>query len=142
MGSLAIQIAKLHGAEVAITASTPDKRERCIALGADHAWAYEDVRTQSRAWTDKRGVDIVIDHVGSSTWSDSVRALARGGSLVTCGATSGHEAAIDLRVLFFKQLNLLGSHGQHDRDARGVVRSQQRRDQARGRSCPADDAAR
>jgi len=109
VGSLAIQIAKLHGAEVAITASTPDKRDRCKALGADHAWTYEDVRTESRAWTEKRGVDIVIDHVGSSTWNDSVRALARGGSLVTCGATSGHEAAIDLRVLFFKQLNLLGS---------------------------------
>lgn len=109
VGSLAIQIAKLHGAEVAVTASTPEKREFCIGLGADHAWAYEETRERVRSWTQKKGVDIVIDHVGVSTWESSVRALRRGGTLVTCGATTGHKAYIDLRVLFFKQLNLLGS---------------------------------
>ncbi len=109
VGVYAIQIAKLHGAEVAVTASAEHKRERCIALGADMAWTYEDARREVRAWTQKRGVDIVLDHVGTETWETSVRALARGGSLVTCGATTGHKAAIDLRILFFKQLNLLGS---------------------------------
>jgi NADPH:quinone reductase-like Zn-dependent oxidoreductase len=109
VGSLAIQVAKLHGAEVAVSASTPEKRQRCLALGADHAWAYEDVRDNVRTWTGKRGVDIAIDHVGTDTWDTSVRALTRGGSLVTCGATTGHAAQIDLRVLFFKQLSLLGS---------------------------------
>jgi NADPH2:quinone reductase len=78
-------------------------------LGADHAWAYEETRERVRSWTQKKGVDVVIDHVGVSTWETSVRALTRGGTLVTCGATTGHEACIDLRVLFFKQLNLLGS---------------------------------
>ena len=109
VGVYAIQIAKLHGAEVAVTASSAEKRARCIALGADAAWTYDETRSEVRAWTDKRGVDIVIDHVGAATWDTSVRALTRGGSLVTCGATTGHEAAIDLRILFFKQLNLLGS---------------------------------
>ncbi|MAY79358.1 MAG: alcohol dehydrogenase [Deltaproteobacteria bacterium] len=109
VGSLAIQVAKLHGAEVAVTASTERKRERCMELGADHAWTYEEAKTEVRSWTQKRGVDIVMDHVGEATWKQSVRALARGGTLVTCGATTGHQANIDLRVLFFKQLNLLGS---------------------------------
>jgi len=109
VGSLAIQIAKLHGAEVAVSASTPEKRKRCLELGADHAWTYEDVRSKVRTWTGKRGVDIALDHVGTDTWDTSVRALTKGGSLVTCGATTGHEAQVDLRVLFFKQLNLLGS---------------------------------
>ena len=108
VGVYAIQIAKL-GAEVAVTASTAQKQERCMALGADLAWTYEETRGEVRAWTSKRGVDIVLDHVGTSAWNTSVRALARGGSLVTCGATTGHEASIDLRILFFKQLNLLGS---------------------------------
>jgi NADPH:quinone reductase-like Zn-dependent oxidoreductase len=109
VGSLAIQVAKLHGAEVAVTASTEAKRKRCLDLGADHAWSYEQASSEVRTWTSRRGVDIVMDHVGQDTWRQSIRALARGGSLVTCGATTGHEAEIDLRVLFFKQLNLLGS---------------------------------
>ena len=109
VGSLAIQIAKIHGARVAVTASTPEKRQRCLDLGADHAWSYEEAKVQVRPWTQKRGVDIVLDHVGTDSWNSSIRALARGGTLVTCGATSGHQAAIDLRVLFFKQLSLLGA---------------------------------
>ena len=109
VGSLAIQVAKLHGAEVAISASTQEKRDRCLHWGADHAWEYKDVKNQVRNWTNKKGVDIVLDHVGTDTWSTSVRSLCRGGKLVTCGATTGYTAEIDLRVLFYKQLNLLGS---------------------------------
>jgi len=109
VGSLAIQVAKLHGAEVAISASTQEKRDQCLQWGADHAWEYKDVKNEVRTWTNKKGVDIVLDHVGTDTWSTSVRSLCRGGKLVTCGATTGYTAEIDLRVLFFKQLNLLGS---------------------------------
>ena len=109
VGSLAIQVAKLHGAEVAVTASTAKKREQCLALGADHAWEYEVARNAVRNWTNKKGVDIALDHVGTDTWKTSVQSLCRGGKLVTCGATTGYEAEIDLRVLFFKQLSLLGS---------------------------------
>ena len=101
VGVYAIQIAKLHGAAVAVTASSAEKRARCMALGADAAWTYEETRNEVRTWTEKRGVDIVLDHVGAATWDTSVRALTRGGSLVTSGATTGHEAAIDLRILFF-----------------------------------------
>ena len=60
--------------------------------------------------TNRRGVDIVIEHVGEATWSKSVRSLARGGRLVTCGATTGPHVGIDLRVLFAKQLSLLGAY--------------------------------
>ena len=109
VGVYAIQVAKLMGAHVAITASSEEKRRRCMALGADIAWTYDEALKESKQWTAKRGVDIVLDHVGTDTWNTSVRALARGGSLVTCGATTGHQAQIDLRVLFFKQLSLLGS---------------------------------
>jgi NADPH:quinone reductase-like Zn-dependent oxidoreductase len=109
VGVYAIQVAKLMGAHVAITASSAEKRRRCMDLGADIAWSYDEALNESKHWTDKRGVDIVLDHVGTDTWNTSVRALAKGGSLVTCGATTGHKAHIDLRVLFFKQLSLLGS---------------------------------
>ncbi len=109
VGVYAIQIAKFMGAHVAVTASTEDKRKRCLSLGADVAWSYEEALRESKAWTQKRGLDIVIDHVGTDTWTTSIRALARGGKLATCGATTGHHAQVDLRILFFKQLSLLGS---------------------------------
>ena len=109
VGVYAIQIARLHGAHVAVTASTAAKRARCRDLGAEVAWSYEEAGKEARAWSEKRGVDVVIDHVGTDTWSTSMRALARGGRLVTCGATTGHDAQVDLRHLFFKQLSLLGS---------------------------------
>jgi len=109
VGSLAIQVARMHGAEVAATASTEEKRALCRHLGADAAWHYDEVRTEAKAWTDKAGFDIVIDHVGADTWKTSSRALAWGGTYVTCGATSGHQADLDLRHLFFKQISVLGS---------------------------------
>jgi NADPH:quinone reductase-like Zn-dependent oxidoreductase len=70
----------------------------------------EDVVKTVKGLTDGRGVDIVIDHVGEKTWDRSVRCLARGGRLVTCGATTGHGATMDLRHLFARQLSLLGSY--------------------------------
>ena len=63
-----------------------------------------------RKLTDGRGVDIVVEHVGAATWERSVRCLARGGRLVTCGATTGTDAQLDLRHLFARQLSLLGSY--------------------------------
>lgn len=109
VGSLAIQIARLHGASVVATASTPEKRARCLELGAEAAFSYEQASDGVRAWSDRGGVDVVVEHVGAATWDLSVRALRRGGTLVTCGATTGNEVALDLRALFFKQLSLLGS---------------------------------
>ncbi len=69
-----------------------------------------DIAAEVRRLTDKRGVDVVVEHVGQATWAKSVRALAPGGRLVTCGNTTGWEAAIDLRFLFSRQLSLLGSY--------------------------------
>lgn len=109
VGIYAIQVARLFGAEVAAVASTPEKRQLCRDLGAVEAWDRDGLRAGLRAWTDKEGVDIVVDHVGAETWEASLQALRWGGTYVTCGATTGHSVPLNLRALFFKQLNLLGS---------------------------------
>ena len=70
----------------------------------------QDVAAEVRRFTEKRGVDVVIEHVGKATWDRSVRSLAAGGRLVICGNTTGWDAAIDLRFLFSRQLSLLGSY--------------------------------
>lgn len=111
VGQAAIQVARLHGARVFAT-SGPSKIERTEALGAEAVFDHyaSDFGKEVRARTAGRGVDIVIEHVGEATWDRSVRALANGGRLVTCGATTGPRAAIDLRHLFARQLQLLGSY--------------------------------
>jgi len=111
VGQAAIQIAKLHNARVFTTAGTDAKLELGLKLGADAAINHytEDVPARVRELTGKRGVDIVVEHVGQATWDRSVKSLARGGRLVTCGNTTGWEAAIDLRFLFVRELSLMGS---------------------------------
>jgi NADPH:quinone reductase-like Zn-dependent oxidoreductase len=109
VGSLAIQIARLAGARVVATASTPGKRELCRSLGAELAWGPDELAEGIRDWTGKEGVDIAVDHVGAATFASSIASLRRGGTYVTCGATAGHEVPLNLRLLFFKQLSLLGS---------------------------------
>jgi NADPH:quinone reductase-like Zn-dependent oxidoreductase len=111
VGSAAIQIAKLHGARVLTTVGGPEKGARAKALGADEVIDHttSDFLAETRRLTGKRGVDVVVESVGQETWEKSLLALARGGRLVTCGATTGHEAKTDLRHLFFKGLSLLGS---------------------------------
>ena len=111
VGTAALQIAKMLGATVIAEARSKDKCDRAKALGADHVVdsSVQDAFEEVRRLTGKRGVDVVVEHVGEATWDSSVRSLARGGRLVTCGATTGAEARINLRVLFFKNLSLLGS---------------------------------
>lgn len=111
IGTAAVQIAKMHGATVIAEARTTGKCGMARGLGADHTIdsGTQDAAEEVRRLTGKRGVDIVIEHVGEATWDSSVRSLARGGRLVTCGATTGADARINLRVLFFKNLALLGS---------------------------------
>lgn len=109
VGIAAIQIAKLYHCGVIATASTEEKREKARALGVDEAIPYEDFPKQVRRITGKRGVDVVVDHVGPATWEGSVACLRKGGRLVTCGGTSGHEIRFDVRQLFFKSLSFLGS---------------------------------
>lgn len=111
IGVAAIQIAKLHGARVIATAGTDDKAARARALGADVAinYATTDFAAEVRALTDKRGVDAVIEHVGGNVFAASIRAVRNGGRIVTCGATAGFHPAIDLRHIFFRQIEVLGS---------------------------------
>lgn len=112
VGQAAVQVAALHGARVFATAGSPAKLERARALGAaaviDHY--RQDVAAEIGRLTNRRGVDVVIEHVGEATWPKSVRALARGGRLVTCGATTGGNGGLDLHALFAKRLSILGSY--------------------------------
>lgn len=112
VGQAAIQIAFLHGARVFATAGSDAKLERARALGAYEVIHHhkQDIAEEVRRLTDKRGVDIVIEHVGEATWQKSIRSLARGGRLVTCGATTGPNGALDLRALFARQLTIHGSY--------------------------------
>ena len=112
VGQAAIQIALLHGARVFATAGSDEKVERARASGASDVIHHhkQDVAAEIMRLTDRRGVDVVVEHVGDATWAKSVRSLARGGRLVTCGATTGPQVGIDLRALFAKQLSVLGSY--------------------------------
>ncbi len=111
VGSAAIQIAKLWGATVWTTTGSAEKARRAKALGAEETILYREVdfAAEVRRLSGKRGVDVVVEHVGGETFEKSVKSLARGGRLVTCGATAAGDAAINLRLVFFKQLSILGS---------------------------------
>jgi len=111
VGQAAIQLARHFGARVFATPA-PEKAQRTRALGAEQVFDHYsvDFSKEVRRLTDGRGADIVVEHVGEATWDRSVRALATGGRLVTCGATSGFAASLDLRHLFARQLSLLGCY--------------------------------
>jgi NADPH:quinone reductase-like Zn-dependent oxidoreductase len=112
VGSAAIQIAKFSGARVIATAGSDQKLEKARQLGADHLINHKSqkIHDEVRRITGKRGVDIVFEHVGVATWDESLASLAPSGRLVTCGATTGYDAKLDLRFLFSRQLSLLGSY--------------------------------
>ena len=105
-----IQIAKRMGARVFAVTSTPHV-ERVRALGADVVYDRAQGDHSRALWQDtgKRGVDIVLDSVGTAQWSANVRSLARGGRIVVYGATTGHDSQTDLRQVFWKQLEITGS---------------------------------
>ena len=111
VGSASIQVAKLLGAKVIATAGDPEKMERARGLGADDVVDHykQDVLEEVRKLTGKRGVDVVVEHVGRATWEGSVKALAKGGRLVTCGATTGADVQTDLRYVYNRELTIYGS---------------------------------
>jgi len=112
VGSAAIQIAKLWGARVIATAGSEDKLRLAKELGADELinHSQQDVAEEARRITNRRGVDIVLEHVGTATWEKSIKSLAVGGRMVTCGATTGYAGQTDIRYVYTRQLSILGSY--------------------------------
>src|ERR1700682_6006217 len=119
----AIEIALLAGARVFATTSGPEKAARVKEAGAEMVIDYskEDVAKVIRAKTDKRGVDVVVDSVGESTWMSSILAAARGGRIVTCGATTGPNPKEEMRQIFWKQISILGSTMSNDAEFRALL---------------------
>jgi len=111
VGHATVQIADYLGAEVYATASSEEKLGYAAEVGADHCINYEaeDFADSVREQTGRRGVDVVVDHVGAATWQDSLRSLAKGGRVVTCGATTGGRPATDINRIFWNQLEVIGS---------------------------------
>ena len=107
----AMRIAKLVGAKTIVTSSSDAKLHAARALGADVTLNHrtQNVAQEVRALTGKRGVEVVVENVGEATWDTSLRVLARGGRLVTCGATTGPQVAIDLRRVFWHHWTIMGS---------------------------------
>jgi len=112
IGSMAIQIARHLGAKVLTTVGSKDKVKKALVIGADEVinHATEDVAKRVMELTGGRGVDVVIEHIGPQVWDQCLQSLAKGGRLVTCGATTGGEAKIDLRALFSRNLTIKGSY--------------------------------
>lgn len=111
VGSIGIQIAKLRGARVIATAGSDEKLAKAKELGADEVLNYSDAEwpKEVRRLTNKKGVDVVFEHTGATTWPGSIAALKTNGRLVTCGATSGYAAQTDIRQVFYRHLTILGS---------------------------------
>jgi len=111
VGHAAVQIAKHLKATVYATVGSDAKIPKAKALGADEVINYrrDDVEQHIRDLTQQRGVDVVLEHIGPDTWDRSVRVLAKGGRLVTCGATSGPSVSLDLRYLFSREMTILGA---------------------------------
>ncbi|MGD9252569.1 MAG: zinc-binding dehydrogenase [Holophagae bacterium] len=105
-----LQLARLSGARTIVTSRDQEKLDRAAALGADECLPADDqVARAVRDLTGKRGADVVVDSVGEATWMTSLKAAAKGGRIVTCGATSGPNPAEEIRLIFWNQLSIIGS---------------------------------
>jgi NADPH:quinone reductase-like Zn-dependent oxidoreductase len=123
VATAAIQIAHLLGAYVIATTGGPEKARRARELGADEALDYKasDTVAEVKRLTGGEGVDVAVDSVGAATWGASLECLAKGGRLVTCGATAGPMTELDLRTLWRKQISLSGSTMASDEEFRQVM---------------------
>ncbi|MFW9793365.1 MAG: zinc-binding dehydrogenase [Candidatus Thorarchaeota archaeon] len=121
----ALQIAKVAGARVLVTSSSDEKLKKASDLGATIGINHNsnpDFHKEVWNITNKRGVDIVVDSVGEATWEKSLRSLTKGGRLVTCGATSGPKAMTNVNLVFWKQLEILGSTMASHSELRDVLK--------------------
>jgi NADPH:quinone reductase-like Zn-dependent oxidoreductase len=126
-GGLALslfQLAKPVAGKIFVTSSSDEKLQRAMERGADGAVNYEneDVGKAIRALTSKRGVDLVVDSAAGDSLGGSLRALRKGGRLVTAGATAGSPASLDVRRLFWNQLEVIGSTMGSVRDVSNMLR--------------------
>lgn len=112
VSTVAIQLAKLAGAKVITTTSTQEKEKKAYELGADHVINYVETPDWDKEvylLTGKQGADLIVDNVGVATWKKSLRAVAKGGRIVTVGATTGPIVETDIRMVFWKQIHIVGS---------------------------------
>ena len=118
VGSFAIQIARELGARVITTGSTPEKRSLGLSLGAEAAFNHYDPNWPSlvRKFTGKKGVDLIVEHIGGAVLEASFHCLARNGTIVTCGATAGKNVQLNLWPFFVKQHAIIGSYGRTHKD--------------------------
>ena len=123
IGTVAVRIAKSMGCTVIATAGDDEKCAKAKELGADHVVNYSEKNfsTVARRVTDKRGVDVVFEHVGAATWAASLLSLRMGGRLVTCGSTSGVSADTNLMMIFQRQIRIIGSFGCRIENVRNAV---------------------
>jgi NADPH:quinone reductase-like Zn-dependent oxidoreductase len=123
VASSALEICRAAGARAIVTSSSDAKLQRALSLGAHSAVNHErdDVADAVRSLTDGRGVDVVVEHVGAATWARSIDALARGGRLVTCGASSGGQPPAGIHRIFWKQIAIHGSTMGSDSEFRAVL---------------------
>jgi len=112
VGSMAVQLAKLAGARVMTTVGSDEKIPKAVVLGADAAINHskEKVSERVKLLTEGRGVDVVIEHIGPEVWETCLASLAKGGRLITCGATTGAEVKLDLRYVYSRQFTIKGSY--------------------------------
>ena len=112
VGSAAIQIARLIGARVMTTVGSDDKIEFARGLGAEHVVNYrtQDFVEEAKRWTGKRGVDVVVEHIGGETFERSSYALTRLGTLMTIGSHDTHWGRLDLRHVYSKNLKIVGTN--------------------------------
>ena len=112
VGVACVQLGKMAGARVIAAAGSREKCDRLIELGADHAINYAEEDFSRTAWTltGKTGCDVVVNFTGGDTWAPSLRAARKGGRVLTCGATAGHDPHTDLRFLWVRELDVLGSN--------------------------------
>jgi len=130
VGTCCVQLAKMRGAEVIACASTEDKLERLKALGADHVINYTKADFTKTIYemfgkptrrTYDGGVDVVVNYTGGDTWVKSLRALKRGGRMLTCGATAGYNPAEDIRFIWTFELIIQGSNGWTRGDLKDLI---------------------
>jgi NADPH:quinone reductase-like Zn-dependent oxidoreductase len=124
VGSAAVQIAKLWGAKVIATASTNEKLEKAKEIGADEIinYAEQNFLQEVRRITGRRGVDIVVEHIGQETWERSLSCVGKGGRLVVCGTTSGGDGRLSLSNLLAKEVMVIGSYGGTSDELKQVLR--------------------